>query len=97
MKWRHAVLATILAFLVPFPITWIYTFTEVSVGPVVFLYSLLVGVALSLIFSSLLTSRFHLVAGLIVLFPLGYAIFCGILNIFIWATVIMGEMDYDVM
>lgn len=101
MKLRIPLLATILATLAPLMITWLYTFTDDSIGPVVLLYPVIFGILLCILWMWHGLTRFcdPLARAAVVLAcpltGLAWAVLClnGFLAIASW----MGESDFQLM
>ena len=92
---RNSSLLSIVIFGVPIVITVLYRFIESSIGPIVFFYSVIGGVIFGIIWIKTLWKKWNGFVGLLIGIPLGVLGMLLLINFFIWLTLVMGEMDYE--
>ncbi|UZJ36593.1 MULTISPECIES: hypothetical protein [unclassified Prosthecochloris] len=94
---RTSSLHSLFVFGLPIIITAIYTKVENSIGPVVFVYSIVGGILFGLTWIKTLIKKLNRVAGLIIGVPIMIVGIVLLFNFFIWVSWIMGEMDYSLL
>jgi len=96
-KLTHSSLATIAIFVIPIIITFIYRFIDISIGPVVLIYSIIGGVLIGVAWATTLWNKWNGIVGIMVGVPLGLVSIILLVNFFIWVTYLLGEQDYHLM
>jgi hypothetical protein len=97
MRWRLALIVTIAAFLLPFPITWLFKLTGGSLGPVVVGYSGAAGIVVASCWFRIIRRGFGRAVAWIACIPIALIGSVLLLNAFIGITALLGAMNYELM
>jgi hypothetical protein len=96
--WKHSVVITGVAFLLPLVISGVYRVTDIgSVGPVVFFYSLAMAIVFPFIYCSALLKSINKPTAIGLGIVSGLFVAVLLLNYFMFVTYLFEIKDYDAM